>query len=219
MITLERNDNGQSANVFSKPSRDVLSQNIFMKGNVPTITDAATPVSYNGQLYYWDHEYFDKIYGTSRKCTVEINSTNDAYLKQVVFLNGSKPKEIVFGCGKFDFCHDVECESLPLDVLKCSAVVLLLGAVLAYTFYRVKKKQITTTDEFENNLSVPGRKPTVVSSIAPSDFSTPRRKSTVVSFISSSEMELEKRKSIEMTARTPARLPPLTKRPHSAPKL
>ncbi|EYC23353.1 hypothetical protein Y032_0015g2606 [Ancylostoma ceylanicum] len=82
MITLERNDNGQSANVFSKPSRDVLSQNIFMKGNVPTITDAATPVSIYDYLKTLKYEDRPDYYGLYSECAVGLKRVHGSFLDQ-----------------------------------------------------------------------------------------------------------------------------------------
>ncbi|KAK6744590.1 hypothetical protein RB195_011362 [Necator americanus] len=181
MLKTSDQDPEHITNLFLTPTKDVLSNNVISSGGQLIIEDAAAPVIFNGHYYYWDHTYFNINHNDLKKCIIEINSTNDAYLNEsgtlppsaesemnydviaqafvhlvpardveLVFINGTKPEVIVFGCGTLEFCNDFECSSIPLDVLKCSAVILILAAVLGYTFFRVKKKQIISASECES---------------------------------------------------------------------
>ncbi|CAL2035699.1 unnamed protein product [Caenorhabditis brenneri] len=72
------------------------------------IRAAAGPMMWNNRPYYWGSNYYRASPGHSNMCRMPIES-GDPQFGNIYFQDNSRPREITWGCGYYEYCCGYEC--------------------------------------------------------------------------------------------------------------
>uniref|UniRef100_A0A8R1DX39 CX domain-containing protein n=1 Tax=Caenorhabditis japonica TaxID=281687 RepID=A0A8R1DX39_CAEJA len=72
------------------------------------IRAAAGPMMWNNRPYYWGSNYYRQSPGHTNMCRMPIDSS-DPQFGNVYFQDQSRPREITWGCGYYEYCCGYEC--------------------------------------------------------------------------------------------------------------
>ncbi|ULT99139.1 hypothetical protein L3Y34_000465 [Caenorhabditis briggsae] len=72
------------------------------------IRAAAGPMMWNNRPYYWGSNYYRQSPGHTNMCRMPIES-GDPQFGNIYFQDNSRPREITWGCGYYEYCCGYEC--------------------------------------------------------------------------------------------------------------
>lgn len=72
------------------------------------IRNMAGPMYWNSRPYYWGANHYRPSHGQSNVCRMPIQP-GDEQFGNVYFQDQTRPREIVWGCGYYEYCCGYEC--------------------------------------------------------------------------------------------------------------
>ncbi|CAB3402882.1 unnamed protein product [Caenorhabditis bovis] len=72
------------------------------------IRAATTPMMWNNRPYYWGSNYYRSSPGHQKMCSMPLEP-NDPQFGNIYFQDQTRPREITWGCGYYEYCCGYEC--------------------------------------------------------------------------------------------------------------
>uniref|UniRef100_A0A914VMK5 CX domain-containing protein n=1 Tax=Plectus sambesii TaxID=2011161 RepID=A0A914VMK5_9BILA len=116
-----------SSNNFKSAITGAAAGYLTYRAGQAVINMANLPMNWNGRAYYWGSSYYPRYFDFDM-CSMPLNASDPAF-KDVVFKDGARPTQIVWGCKAYEEnCCGMEC-CKQSNFSNPSTIAIILGVI------------------------------------------------------------------------------------------